>query len=73
MGDGGGQAVRFISLNTDWPNHLTKRTQNFAHIKDLRADIMFIQEKDLTDSDHSPEKTKKGHVIIYCIKGNEAI
>lgn len=51
MTAGGGQAVRMISLNTGGLNASVKRTKIMTHIKSLNADIMFIQETHLCDTD----------------------
>lgn len=49
---GGGQAVRIISLNTGGLNSVVKRSKIFSYIKSINADIMFIQETHLRNSDH---------------------
>ena len=50
-GAAGGQAVRIISLNTGGLNAAIKRTKVMTHIKNLNADIMFLQETHLCNSD----------------------
>ena len=50
-GTGGGQAVRILSLNTGGLNASVKRTKIITHLKNLNADIMFIQETHLCNSD----------------------
>lgn len=39
-----GQAVKIISLNTGGLNATIKHTKVITHIKDLNADIMFLEE-----------------------------
>ena len=51
-GAAGGWAVRVISLNTGGLNTVIKRTKVMTHIKTLNADIMFLQETHLCNSDH---------------------
>lgn len=48
---GGGQTVRIVSLNTGGLNASIKRTRMMTHIKNIMADIMFIQETHLRNSD----------------------
>lgn len=47
-----GQTVRIISLNTGGLNAAIKRTKIVTHIKNLNADIMFLQETHLCNADH---------------------
>ena len=51
-GAAGGRAVRISSLNTGGLNAAIKRTKVMTHIKSLNADIMFLQEMYLCNSDH---------------------
>lgn len=51
-GAAGGQAVRIVSLNTGGLNAAIKCTKVMTHIKNLNADIMFLQETHLCNSDH---------------------
>lgn len=48
----GGQAVRIISLNTGGLNVAVKRTKVMTHIKNLNADVMFLQETHLQKTEH---------------------
>lgn len=48
----GGRAVRISSLNTGGLNAAIKCTKVMTHIKNLNADIMFLQETHLCNSDH---------------------
>lgn len=52
VGRTGGQAVRIISMNTGGLNAAIKRTKVITHIKNLNADVMFLQETHLQKSDH---------------------
>lgn len=47
-----GQTVRIISLNTGGLNVAINCTKIVTHIKNLNADIMFLQETHLCNSDH---------------------
>lgn len=49
---GGGQKVRFISLNTGGMNTTLKQTKIMTYIKNLQADVMLLQETHLQKTDH---------------------
>lgn len=51
-GAAGEQAVRIVSLNVGGLNAAIKRTKIMTHIKNLNADIVFLQETHLQNSDH---------------------
>ena len=52
VGAGGGQVVRMLSLNVGGINAAVKRTKIFTHIQNLKADVMFLQETHLLNTDH---------------------
>ncbi|XP_062893735.1 LINE-1 retrotransposable element ORF2 protein isoform X1 [Mobula hypostoma] len=49
----GGHPVRFISWNVKGLNGPVKRAKVFSHLKQLKADILFLQETHLRVEDHN--------------------
>lgn len=48
-----GHPVRFISWNVKGLNGPVKRTKVFSHLKQLKPDILFLQETHLRVEDHN--------------------
>lgn len=57
---GGGQAVKVISLNTGGLNATIKRTKVMMYIKNLNAEVIFLQETHLYNLDHRKFKKDLG-------------
>lgn len=51
-GSVGGLPVRFISWNVKGMNAPVKRSRVFSHLKQLKADVLFLQETNLRLEDH---------------------
>lgn len=49
----GGAAVRFLSWNVKGLNGPVKRTRIFSHLKQLKTDVLFLQETHLRLEDHT--------------------
>lgn len=49
----GGAAVRFLCWNVKGLNGPVKRTRIFSHLKQLKTDVLFLQETHLRLEDHT--------------------